>query len=62
MTKKFAHQQRSGRRRKAKARRRQGLGIRSIEQLVAHRELAYLRNPTSERLRKLEDARRKLSR
>lgn len=56
----FVHSQHSGRR-KAKRRRRprQGLGIRSIESLVAHRELAFLRNPNAERARKLEEARRR---
>ncbi len=50
----FAHQQHSGRRRKAKAKRsRKGLEIRTLEALRAHRELAYLRNPSKERARKL---------
>jgi hypothetical protein len=53
----FAHQQHSGRRKKAKAKRqRKGLEIQTLAALRAHRELAYLRNPNQERARKLAEA------
>lgn len=58
----FNHVQRSGRRKRPKDRDVQPIGIETPEQLVAHRELAYLRNPTSERARKLAEARRLLAR
>jgi hypothetical protein len=51
----FAHQKRSGRRKKPKQRQRKGLDIRSFDALRAHRELAFLRNPSHERLRKLRE-------
>lgn len=42
--------------------RRRGLEIDTVEQLVAHRELAFLRNPSTARLHRLEAARRALAR
>lgn len=50
-----------GKRRKTRPRRR-GLEMKTVEQLVVHRELAYLRNPTDARLARLEAARRALAR
>lgn len=36
--------------------RREALGTLTPEALVVHRELAYIRNPSAERLRKLQEA------
>jgi hypothetical protein len=58
----FNHQPRSGRTKAAKKRDRQPLGVRGLEALVAHRELEYLRHPTTERARKLKEIRRALER
>lgn len=57
---KFKHSKRSGRRKRAKIRRsRASLGIGGDpDRLLAHRELQALRNPSSERYRKLAEARR----
>lgn len=53
----FYHQQRNGRRKKAKPRRKRGLGIEGDPQrLLVHRELAALRNPSKKRFRKLRAA------
>ena len=50
------------RRRKKDRPRRRGLEIDTVEQLVAHRELAFIRNPSTARLHRLEAARRALAR
>lgn len=56
---KFVHQQHSGRRKKAKVKGpRKPIGIKTPEQLLAHRELAYLRNPSLGRAIKLKQAQR----
>jgi hypothetical protein len=50
------HQQRSGRRRRQKQRKRQPLGIGGdLTLLVIHRELEALRHPNRRRLRKLAE-------
>ena len=49
------------RRRKDRPRRR-GLEIDTVEGLLAHRELAYIRNPSTHRLHRLEAARRAVAR
>lgn len=49
------------RRRKDRPRRR-GLEIDTVEGLVAHRELAFIRNPSTARLQRLEAARQALAR
>jgi hypothetical protein len=46
------------RRQKKDRPRRRGLEIDTVEQLVAHRELAYIRNPSTDRLCRLEAAKR----
>lgn len=59
----FAHQQHSGRGKRGKRRqRRRGLEIRSHEALLEHRELAFLRNPSWDRARKLTEAKRSKAR
>lgn len=45
-------------RKKRRPRFRRPIGIETPEQLLAHRELEYLREPTAERAAKLEAARR----
>ena len=54
----FTHQKRNGRHKKPKERERQAMGLKTPEQLLAHRELEYLRRPTAERARKLREAKR----
>jgi hypothetical protein len=58
----FLHQQHSGRRKRGRKRQQKGLGIRSLEALKAHRELAFLRNPNAERARKLAEVERRAER
>jgi hypothetical protein len=57
----FNHAQRSGRRKRPKQRDRKPMGIRDLEALHAHRELEWLRHPTPERWRKLQEVRRWLA-
>jgi hypothetical protein len=54
----FNHTPRSGRRKRPKQRARKGLGHLTIDQLVAHRELEFIRHPTRERYFKLQQAKR----
>jgi hypothetical protein len=54
----FFHQKRSGRRKNVKPREHKPMGLGSPDALLAHREMEWLRNPTPERWRKLQQARR----
>jgi len=53
----FHHAKRNGKKKRPKTREyRRSLDIKTLEALVAHRELEYIRNPSLPRLRKLKDS------